>query len=87
MTATASAPADEPRSTSEGNGVGAAVPAPDEEPSPARMEAFSDGVFSIIITLLALDLRVPARLAPLSSGDGTSQPGLSDDVHRAHGVA
>ena len=59
MTATASAPADEPRSTSEGNGTGAPVPSPDEEPSPARMEAFSDGVFSIIITLLALDLRVP----------------------------
>ena len=39
----------------EGNG---AVPAP-EEPSPARIEAFSDGVFSIITTLLVLDLRVP----------------------------
>lgn len=29
------------------------------EPSPARIEAFSDGVFSIIATLLVLDLRVP----------------------------
>ncbi|WP_460448756.1 TMEM175 family protein [Alsobacter sp. SYSU BS001988] len=35
-----------------------AVPA-SEEPSPARIEAFSDGVFSIIATLLVLDLRVP----------------------------
>lgn len=29
------------------------------EPTPARIEAFSDGVFSIIATLLVLDLRVP----------------------------
>ncbi|HEV7990486.1 MAG TPA: TMEM175 family protein [Gemmatimonadaceae bacterium] len=45
------------------------VPSADEEPTPARIEAFSDGVFSIIITLLALDLRVPRdgahRSAPL----------------------
>jgi uncharacterized membrane protein len=31
----------------------------EEEPSPARIEAFSDGVLSIVITLLVLDLRVP----------------------------
>jgi uncharacterized membrane protein len=40
------------------------VPKLAEMPSPARMEAFSDGVFSIIITLLVLDVRVP-RLAAL----------------------
>jgi uncharacterized membrane protein len=33
---------------------------PGENPSPARLEQLSDGVFSIIITLLVLDLQVPA---------------------------
>lgn len=40
----------------------------EDEPTPARIEAFSDGVFAIIITLLVLDLKVP-RVDP---GRGTS---------------
>jgi len=38
-----------------------------ETPSPGRLETFSDAVFSVIITLLVLDLRVP-RADALPSG-------------------
>lgn len=30
-----------------------------QQPSPARMEAFSDGVIAVIITIMVLDLKVP----------------------------
>jgi uncharacterized membrane protein len=31
----------------------------DEPPSPARLEAFSDGVMAVIITIMVLDIKVP----------------------------
>jgi uncharacterized membrane protein len=51
-----------------------AIPSVDEEPTPARIEAFSDGVFAIIITLLVLDMHVPRENA---LGDGTLAEALS----------
>lgn len=32
---------------------------PDDSPSPARLEAFSDGVIAVIITIMVLEIKVP----------------------------
>ena len=42
------------------------VPEPSELFEPGRLLAFSDGVFGVAITLLVIDLRLPATL----TGDG-----------------
>ncbi len=34
---------------------------PKEHPSPARLEAFSDGVIAVIITIMVLELKVPLQ--------------------------
>ena len=33
----------------------------DQRLTPARLEAFSDGVIAVIITIMVLELKVPAR--------------------------
>ena len=45
--------------------------------SRARLEAFSDGVIAVIITIMVLDLKAPAddRLASLLSAHGVDQDG------------
>jgi uncharacterized membrane protein len=47
-----------------------------EEKESGRVEAFSDGVFAIAMTLLALDLKVP------SSPNGTALSGLGAALAR-----
>jgi uncharacterized membrane protein len=46
------------------------TPPEEQEPTPARVEAFSDGVFAIAITLLVLGLRIPTPV------DGSAPPSL-----------
>jgi uncharacterized membrane protein len=36
----------------------------DSQPGPARLEAFSDGVIAIIITIMVLELKVPHGTGP-----------------------
>jgi len=38
-------------------------PAPERNPSSRRIEAFSDGVFAVAVTIIALEVRVPDGLA------------------------
>jgi uncharacterized membrane protein len=53
----------DPRRAADAGARAVPPPRPDETLPPARLEALSDGVFAIIITLLVLDLRVPRDLA------------------------
>ncbi|MBO2448789.1 DUF1211 domain-containing protein [Actinomadura barringtoniae] len=47
--------------------TGPAVDAPDEHISPARLQAFSDGVFAIAATLLVLEVKAPVTGQPVWS--------------------
>jgi len=45
----------------------------DEKLSPSRLEAFSDGVIAVIITIMVLELKVPSK-------DVSNMAGLRDDL-------
>ena len=47
--------------------------AAEQRRSPARVEALSDGVFAIILTLLVLEIAVPANLSSQSLGEVLSE--------------
>lgn len=34
-----------------------------------RIEAFSDGVFAIVMTLLVFDIKLPEQMGAISNGD------------------
>ena len=44
------------------------LPPPAPEKATGRIEAFSDGVFAIAVTLLILDIKVPSLAGPASDG-------------------
>ena len=57
-------------------------------PSTKRIEAFSDGVFAIVVTLLVLELRVPELAKEFSNSDALNAlyTGISFNMVLRHSV-